>query len=209
MANMPETVIKPEMFWIDLETTGLDAQTDVPLEIGVVLTDKYLNVVDTWQCLVWEENEKFLMAKANCIPFVKDMHVTNGLWVDLDDPHRHKLERGTIDGVLIDWLSGSGIEPGTLPMAGSSIGSLDRPFVQEHFPALNEFLHYRNIDISSVKELCRLWRPDILEAFQKEQPSEAKWHRVLEDCAGSIEEYKFYIQSGFIEIPTAEFLKIK
>lgn len=206
---MTEEVLKPEMFWIDLETTGLDAQTEVPLEIGVILTDRYLNTVDSWKAIIWEDTGLYIKAARDCVDFVKDMHTKNGLWADIDDPHTHVLERKTIDEVLCDWLELSGVEPRTFSMAGSSIGSLDRPFVQEHFPKLNEFLHYRNIDISSIKELCRIWRPDLLEAYEKQAPSEAKWHRVLEDAQGSIDEYKFYIQSGFIQIPTSDFLKVQ
>ncbi len=201
--------IKPEMFWIDLETTGLDADRDRPLEIGAVLTDRYLRYVDTFHALIWEDVASYQESVTHAVDFVKDMHTKNGLFKDLDDPHTHKLTRLEVDRAILQWLHAHGVEKETLPMAGSSIGSLDRPFVLKHFTMLNSFLHYRNIDISSIKELCRMWRPDLLDALHDEQPSDAKWHRVLEDCEGSISEYKFYIQTGFIQIPTEEFVKIR
>lgn len=197
---------KPEMFWIDLETTGLDSRTDVPLEIGIVLTDRYLEVVDYWQAVIME-NDFDLDSMPD---IVKIMHQRSGLLEDIavkDFP----LSRDRADKSIIQWLTERhGIEKSTLPMAGSSIGSLDRPFVQQHFPRLNEFLHYRNIDISSIKELARIWRPDLIEGWDQESGGkEAATHRVIDDCRNSIAEYKFYIQAGFINIPTSDYVKIK
>lgn len=196
---------KPEMFWIDLETTGLDARSDVPLEIGIILTDRYLEVVDYYSSVIME-NDFDLDSMPD---IVKVMHQRSGL---LEDIARGDffLSRERADKNIVHWLTEDhGIEKGTLPMAGSSIGSLDRPFTQQHFPRLNAFLHYRNIDISSVKELARIWSPELVDLWDEVSGGkEAATHRVIDDARNSIEEYKFYIKQQFINIPTKDYVKI-
>ena len=190
---MPEV----EMFWIDLETTGLDANWDVPLEMAVVLTDKHGNTIDSWDTLVWDDGERQYQDAWNEMPdIVKAMHQQSGLTAALNDPHGDApLSRQEVDRMVVNWLARHGVEPFTLPMSGSSVGSLDRPFVIQHFPSLNKFLHYRNIDISSTKEIVRMHRPALLEDAEAELGTKAdSFHRALQDTLASIKEYQFYLR---------------
>lgn len=178
---------KPEMLWIDLETTGLRADEEVPLELGLTVTDKWGAHVGEWKTLIWEPD--FNEYAKNAVSFVQEMHTNNGLWDDLQN--FNVRTRRSAEKDAIEWLTSMGIEKFTLPMCGSSIGSLDRPFAIEHLPKLHEFFHYRNIDISTVRELCRLHNPVLLTRIE-EQLSEnyLEKHRVLEDIQDSILIYR-------------------
>jgi oligoribonuclease len=128
------------------------------------------------------------------IDFVRDMHRTSGL---TDDLLREQLGavRHMIDYKSIEFLDYCGIDAGTAPLCGNSIGSLDRPFVIQHFPKLNKFLHYRNIDMSSDKELLRMHRPDLYEELKPIiGTKENATHRALDDARASIAEYKVYLE---------------
>ena len=100
----------------------------------------------------------------------------------------------------VDWLIEIGVPPQSLPMAGSSIGSLDRPFALTHFPNLNGFLHYRNVDISSIKEICRRRNPELYENMMRDWEANGSepQHRVLEDCYSSYDEYQMYLREFLI-----------
>jgi oligoribonuclease len=200
MTGVIET--KVEMVWLDMETTGLDALQDVPLEVGIILTDRWGNIVKDGKVkyLVWEDAPAFSEAvhRGRSTEVVNDMHVKSGLWDDLENETH--MTRRTVDQMLISFLKNHGVEKGTMPMCGSSVGSLDRPFVIRHFPRLNKFLHYRNIDISTVKELCKLLNPEIYEQIKPFiGTKEDALHRVMDDCLASIHEYNVY-QDEFLFI---------
>jgi oligoribonuclease (3'-5' exoribonuclease) len=190
-----------EMLWIDMETTGLYADMDVPLEIGIVLTDKFGNVFGKVSKLVWETGRDFRAAVVHAEEneYVDNMHTQSGLWDDL--LKNQSWDRRFIDDFMVGWLMSCGVQPHAMPMSGSSIGSLDRPFAQRHFPKLNEFLSYRNVDISSIKELCRLHRPELFETMEKELGTKADaTHRVIGDCFASINEYLFYLKHFLVPL---------
>lgn len=186
----------PELLWIDMETTGLDAEEDAPIELGFMLTDTAGHRIDSWRSLVWESNYYYQRAitQGQRNEFVGPMHEKSGLWMALMSLQR-KLTRVQAEVEVVDWLKSHGIEAGTMPIIGNSIGSLDRPFLQHHFPNLNEFLHYRNIDISSLKELCRRWNAPLFAQYKKEFDSKGDaTHRVMDDIEASILEYELYVK---------------
>lgn len=188
--------MKPEMVFIDIETTGLDPVHDVPLEIGLIVTDRWGNEIATWDSIIVEEEDWFKkeLEASKKDPFVYPMHTKSGLYHDLAQAKKPK-PIATVEDRAITFLL-QYFEVGRVPMSGSSIGSLDRPFVKEYMPHLNEFFSYRNIDVSSFKEVCRLVNPyllkDILAALDKQTP---KTHRVLDDARQSIFEYQQYLES--------------
>lgn len=187
--------------WIDLETGGLDARKHFPYEVGLMLTDKDGGNRYSESWLIWEDTREWAVAmgEAAADSYVGPMHEKSGLWDDLVDRRSEALTRGMASSAMIEWLYGHNVEPRTLPLFGSSIGSLDRPFVIEHFPSFNEFTHYRNVDVSTVKELCRRHAPTIYAALKEQDWYEAdavnKAHRVLDDIRVSIAEYQFYVDN--------------
>lgn len=189
-----------KMAWFDMETTGLDAYEDVPLELGIILTDEWGNELHSWQALVWEENDKAFqkgVKRGKRNEFVNPTHEKSGLWSDLVTFDTMTREEADIEAVY--FLEKLGVKQGELAMSGNSIGSLDRPFALIHFPKLNKFLSYRNIDMSSIKEICRMAHPEL---FKNLEPiigikADAK-HRVLDDCRASIREYQAYLDNFLI-----------
>jgi oligoribonuclease len=178
---------KPEMLWIDLETTGLRSDEQVPLELGLMITDKWGAEIGAWKTLIWESH--FSDFKMNADPFVQNMHTENGLWDDLVKFGTYSREKAAANAV--QWLESQGIEKFTLPMAGSSIGSLDRPFCIDHLPQLHEFFHYRNIDVSTVRELCKMHNPLLMKRIEEKiKDYYLESHRVLEDIQDSIILYR-------------------
>lgn len=193
---------KVEMCWVDMETTGLDAYDCVPLELGFTLTDKMGNVVDTWESLIWDKTPDFQRAVTAGMKdsFVGPLHEKSGLWKDLQDPDGpRRMTRSEAQRAVTNWLKTHGVGKDLMPLSGSSIGSLDRPFLQQHFMLLNDYLSYRNIDVSTIKELARLHRPALVTEAEKHkwQKGEAS-HRVLGDIEASIREYLFYVNEGFL-----------
>lgn len=187
------------LIWIDLETTGLSAKKDMPLELGLAITDKWGDISAQHKWLVYEDTLAFkkAMGRGYAHPVVGSMHEKSGLWDDLVERQAFALTRSNLDGVADSWLGDHGVVKGKLAMAGSSIGSLDRPFVLEHFPLLNERFSYRNVDISSIKELCRRLNPRIFEKMPEVtgyNPTKVS-HRVLGDIWDSIVEYKYYVDN--------------
>jgi len=194
------------MNWIDLETTGLDARLDAPLEVGLAITDEVGNVKATFHTLIWEKNidYKRSMERAMKNEFVRSMHEKSGLFDDIKNLDLVKLTRFEADMAMIGFIEANGGEG--LNLAGNSIGSLDRPFLLEHFPHFNERVGYRNIDMSSVKELCKRLNPGLFERLKpiigtKENAD----HRVLGDIRASIAEYRAYIENFFIVDESLEF----
>jgi oligoribonuclease len=166
------------LVWIDLEMTGLDPLNDVILQAAVVITDPHLTVIDEYCCDVWQpaaELEKMT-------PFVRDMHTKSGLLervgksrVDAHAAERHLMER------IAGWCS----YPATL--CGNSVGQ-DKRFLETYMPGVARYLHYRIVDVSSLKVLLRLWYGD--EAEYK-KPDDQK-HDALFDVHQSIAELAFY-----------------
>jgi len=185
---------------LDMETTGLEANEDVPLELGISLITKHGETLAYKEWLLWEPTEDYAVGIRRGLEndFVRRMHDASGLWDALmhipDLPSAVPYSRATVDEEAEEFLFENGCEPRKIPMMGNSIGSLDRPFALVHFPRLNEALSYRNIDISSVKELCRANNPVLFETLQSHWRNREADHRVLGDINASIEEYLQYRQ---------------
>ena len=169
--------------------TGLNVEKDCLVEIAVVVTDSELNVLDPGLDLVIKPNPKAL---ANMGEFVTEMHTSSGLINELNDGH--DLE--TAERMVLEYVQRWVTEPRQAPLAGNSIGT-DRMFLNRYMPNLDSFLHYRNIDVSSVKELTRRWYPKVY--FQL--PKKAGGHRALADILESIKELRYYRKTVFVEQP--------
>ncbi|MEY3473294.1 MAG: hypothetical protein RLY22_797 [Actinomycetota bacterium] len=169
--------------------TGLNVEKDCLVEIAVVVTDSELNVLDPGLDLVIKPNAESL---ANMGEFVTEMHTSSGLINELNDGH----ELETAERMVLEYIQRWVTEPRQAPLAGNSIGT-DRMFLNHYMPTLDSFLHYRNIDVSSVKELTRRWYPKVY--FQL--PKKDGGHRALADILESIKELRYYRKTVFAPQP--------
>lgn len=195
-----------EKIWaavVDLETTGLDANEDIPLEIGVALINVDGNILADTEFLIHDETSEWKekVAHGQRHPFVGPMHEKSGLWADLDNrevSHIHWGSRYVVDQYLCDFLDENEVTVGTVPMLGNSIGSLDRPFCIRHLPMFNQTLSYRNIDMSTIKELCKAHNPTLFENLKPIiGTKEDAPHRVMGDIEACIREYRAYVENFF------------
>ena len=188
---------------VDMETTGLNANENVPLEIAVAIIDKDGEVLDSTECLIWEMRDDFQNAvgRAQSNDFVNAMHTKSGLWEDLNNLNHVDLSiysRTAVDDYLTKVLRAWGCEQGKVPMLGNSIGSLDRPFALVHLPKFNEHLSYRNIDMSTVKELVKAHNPKLWENLYPIIGDKSNaTHRAIDDVHACIREYQAYIENFF------------
>jgi oligoribonuclease len=169
------------LVWMDLEMTGLDTARHTIVEIAVLITDSELELVDDGIDLIVHASPEQL---AEMDDFVTKMHTKSGLLpaiqastLSLEDAGKAVLE------YLAEQLPG----PGTAPLCGNSIG-VDRRFLDRYLPEVDQYVHYRSVDVSSFKELCRRWYPTVY----KHRPDKQETHRALDDIRESIEELRFY-----------------
>lgn len=175
--------------WVDCEMTGLEVTIDEICEIGVVVTDGELNVLDPGLQLVIKPSAKALK---NMGDFVRQMHTDSGLIEEIPKGISiAKAEKQVLEYIK-QWVP----EERTAPLAGNSIGT-DRMFLNRQMPALDKFLHYRNIDVSSLKELSRRWFPRVY--FQL--PKKTGNHRALADILESIQELRYYRKAILVPAP--------
>ena len=175
--------------WVDCEMTGLEVTVDEICEIGVVVTDGELNVLDPGLQLVIKPSAKALR---NMGDFVRQMHTDSGLIQEIPKGiSMAKAEKQVLEYIK-QWVP----EERTAPLAGNSIGT-DRMFLNRQMPNLDKFLHYRNIDVSSLKELSRRWFPRVY--FQL--PKKTGNHRALADILESIKELRYYRKAILVKAP--------
>ena len=175
--------------WVDCEMTGLEVTVDEICEIGVVVTDGELKVLDPGLQLVIKPSAKALK---NMGDFVRQMHTDSGLIEEIPKGISiAKAEKQVLEYIK-QWIP----EERTAPLAGNSIGT-DRMFLNRQMPALDKFLHYRNIDVSSLKELSRRWFPRVY--FQL--PKKTGNHRALADILESIQELRYYRKAILVPAP--------
>ena len=167
--------------------TGLDVAIDALVEIAVLVTDSELNVIGEGVDVVIHATQGQLDAMND---FVRNMHIASGLITEIPSG----ISVSAAEEKILEYLQASGTEAGKSPLAGNSV-SVDRNFIARDMPKLNEYLHYRTIDVSSVKELARRWYPKIYFAA----PAKTGNHRALGDIQDSIEELKYYRSNVFIE----------
>ena len=174
--------------WVDCEMTGLDVRIDELCEIAVVITDEELNEVDEGLQIVIKPSEAALK---NMGEFVTQMHTESGLLAELSTG----VSVAEAEAKVLSYLSAHLAEK-QAPLAGNSIGT-DRMFLNKYMPTLDGFLHYRNIDVSSIKELTRRWYPRVY--FQL--PKKSGNHRALADIRESIKELRYYRSTVLVEAP--------
>ena len=167
------------LVWIDLETTGIDDRTSHILEIASIITDKDLNIVEEGPDLVIHQTDEVLETMD---PWCIDQHGRSGL---TDASRNAGVPLGVAEAQTLQFVQGYCLR-GMAPLCGNSIG-FDRRFLMHHMPSLNNYLNYRNVDVSSLKELVRRWRPAALEGIEKRSS-----HRALDDIRESIEELRHY-----------------
>ena len=167
------------LIWIDLEMTGLKPDTDLIIEIATIVTDKYLTVLAEGPVLAVHQSSAVMAAMDD---WNRNQHGRSGLSARVLDSEvdAGAAERETI-AFLADWA-----EPGRSPMCGNSICQ-DRRFLARHMPALERFFHYRNLDVSTLKELAQRWAPQVAAGFRK-----AGTHLALDDVRESIRELQYY-----------------
>jgi oligoribonuclease len=171
---------QPNLIWIDCEMTGLDLEKDVLVEIAVLVTDSELNLIGEGIDLVIAATREQL---AGMNEFVTQMHTNSGLITEI--PNGIALTEA--EDLIIKYLESASTVAGTSPLAGNSV-SVDRSFIARDMPRLNDYLHYRTIDVSSVKELARRWNPKVY--FNS--PAKTGNHRALGDIQDSIAELAHY-----------------
>ena len=177
----------PHLIWIDCEMTGLDLTTDALVEIAVLVTDSELNIIGEGVDVVIHATQGQLDSMND---FVRAMHTTSGLITEIPNG----ISMSDAEEQILTYLQSAGTEAGKSPLAGNSV-SVDRGFISRDMVKLNEYLHYRTIDVSSIKELARRWYPKTYFAA----PAKTGNHRALGDIRDSIAELAYYRQSVFIQ----------
>lgn len=172
--------------WMDLEMTGLDPDQHVIVEMATLLTDDDLELIAEGPGLVIHQPPEVM---AGMDDFVRNMHTKSGLLPQIEASTISLEEAAT---QTLDFLKSHIDEPRTVPLCGNSIGT-DRRFLAVHTPEIEEFLHYRSIDVSTIKELARRWYPGVLN----KAPKKAGGHRALDDIRESLTELAYYRTSVF------------
>ncbi|WP_232320937.1 oligoribonuclease [Mycobacterium shimoidei] len=170
--------------------TGLDLRSDRLIEIAVLVTDGELNILGDGIDVVIHVDDAAL---SSMIDVVRDMHTRSGL---IDEVRASTVDLATAETMVLDYIREHVKQPKTAPLAGNSIAT-DRGFIARDMPALDSYLHYRMIDVSSIKELCRRWYPRIYFG----QPTKGLAHRALADIHESIRELQFYRRTAFVPPP--------
>ena len=175
------------LVWLDLEMTGLDHRRHRIVEIATVITDDSLEVVATGPSLVIGASQADLDAMD---AEVRKMHEATGL---LDEIAASKITVADAHARTLSFVTEHVPEPGTVPLCGNSIGT-DRRFLDQYMPALEQHLHYRVVDVSTIKELVKRWQPEVAQAWADHSRSRAgsTKHRALDDVLESIDELRYY-----------------
>ena len=185
-AQAPARPNEMNLIWVDLEMTGLEPDTDRIIEVAVVVTDMHLNTIAEGPVFAIHQSDETLdkMDASN-----KGTHGKSGL---IDRVRASTVSEEQAEQELIAWLR-QYVPAGKSPMCGNTICQ-DRRFMARTMPKLESFFHYRNLDVSTLKELCRRWKPELVSGFKKHQK-----HTALADIIESIEELKYY-REHFIKL---------
>jgi oligoribonuclease len=179
------------LVWMDLEMTGLDHTSDVIVEIATLITDDQLEIVAEGPDLVIHATDEQLAAMD---PFVVDMHTRSGL---LDQIKASSITLEEAGAATLAFIKEHVPEERAVPLCGNSIGT-DRRFLDAYLPDIENWLHYRSIDVSSVKELVKRWYPAVDTSRPRGQGS----HRALDDIRESIREMAYYRDTVFVDPAT-------
>ena len=172
------------LIWLDLEMTGLEPETDVILEIASIITDGELNILAEGPVFAIHQSDEVL---ENMNPWCIKTHGESGLTKRCQESNV-SLAQATKE--TIEFVS-QYVDKGISPMCGNSIGQ-DRRFINKYMPDFEDYFHYRNLDVSTVKELARRWKPEVLDKVVKTGA-----HLALDDIRESVAELKVYRQEFF------------
>lgn len=175
---------------MDLEMTGLDPAIDVIVEIATIVTDDNLKIIAEGPDLVIHQSAEVLAAMD---PFVVEMHTKSGLLVAIAASTITLEEAGQ---QTLDFIKLHVTDPRSVPLCGNSIGT-DRRFLAKYLPDIENYLHYRSVDVSSIKELAKRWYPKI----GLDRTSKSGLHRALDDVKESVRELSFYRDNLFVPPP--------
>lgn len=178
------------LVWVDCEMTGLDLTHDALIEVAAIVTDAELVPLDDGVDVIIHVDDDVLQSM---LPVVRDMHASSGL---TEAVRASTITLGDAERQIVDYVRGHVPEAKTAPLCGNSIAT-DRGFLARDMPALDGYLHYRMIDVSSIKELARRWYPKVYFA----QPQKGLAHRALADVRESIQELIFYRRTLFVAEP--------
>jgi oligoribonuclease len=167
------------LIWIDMEMSGLKSDTDRIIEVALVVTDSQLTVVAEAPVLVVHQSDEVMDGMDN---WNKSTHGKSGL---IDKVKSSCLTESEVESSMINFLK-QHVPPGVSPMCGNSICQ-DRRFLARTMPQLESYFHYRNLDVSTLKELAKRWKPEIMAGLTKKSK-----HEALSDIYDSIEEMKYY-----------------
>ena len=167
------------LVWIDLEMTGLDPEKERIIEIATIVTDSELNTIEEGPVIAVHQSDKLL---SEMDEWCTRTHGESGLTQRVKDSKYGEIDA---EQKTLEFLQRY-LEPGQSPLCGNSIGQ-DRRFLVKYMPELEAFFHYRNLDVSTIKELARRWRPDVLDGVKKKGS-----HLALDDIRDSIEELRHY-----------------
>jgi oligoribonuclease len=175
------------LVWIDLEMTGLEVEQHAIVEIACIVTDSSLVALDAGIDIVVHQPPEVLERMDD---FVRNMHTKSGLLKEIEAA---TVDVATAQSEVLAYVR-QHVAARTAPLCGNSIG-VDRRFLDQYMRELDEYVHYRSIDVSSLKELCRRWYPEIY----RKRPSKIESHRALGDIRESIEELRYYRGTLFIQ----------
>lgn len=170
---------KQHLIWIDLEMTGLSPDTDRIIEIATIVTNTDLQIIAEGPVLAVHQSRAVMDAMDE---WNQHHHGMNGL---IERVRLSLHDESTVEQITLQFLS-QYCDPRSSPMCGNSICQ-DRRFLARYMPTLEAFFHYRNLDVSSLKELARRWRPDLMDGLKKEST-----HKALDDIRDSIRELQYY-----------------
>ncbi|WP_425545106.1 oligoribonuclease [Dactylosporangium roseum] len=178
------------LVWIDCEMTGLDLGKDALIEVAALVTDPDLNVLGEGVDVVIHADEAQLGGMQEV---VREMHSKSGL---TEAVRASSVTVPEAEDLIMDYITQHVPDPRTAPLCGNSIAT-DRGFLARDMPRLDNHLHYRMIDVSSIKELCRRWYPRVYFG----QPAKGLAHRALADIRESIRELEYYRRTLFVPLP--------
>ncbi|TDB74341.1 oligoribonuclease [Micromonospora sp. KC723] len=179
-----------QLVWIDCEMTGLDLGKDALIEVAALVTDADLNVLGEGVDVVIRADEAALEAMPE---IVRTMHGKSGL---TEEVRRSTVTLAEAEDMVLEYVTRHVKDPRSAPLCGNSIAT-DRGFLARDMPRLDAHLHYRMIDVSSIKELCRRWYPRVYFG----QPQKGLAHRALADIRESIRELEYYRRTIFVPLP--------
>ncbi|RVW05459.1 oligoribonuclease [Rhodococcus xishaensis] len=182
--------MQDKLVWIDCEMTGLRLGSDKLIEIAALVTDSDLNILGDGVDIVIHADDDALEAMPDV---VAEMHMRSGL---TEEVRASTVTVAEAERMVLDYIRDHVPVAGTVPLAGNSIAT-DRGFIARDMPELDAHLHYRMIDVSSIKELCRRWYPRIYYG----QPEKGLAHRALVDIRESIRELRYYRRTAFVSDP--------